>query len=138
MSNQEIVPESQLTCDCCSWALRSAFLLDNLSPSCSALAGSSTVVLDTPLDAPVEDVVVLVSFVDEGIPEELPQVGVVRLVVEPQGLSIVQEDGELVGEATKEKIGGRGHLLLYDPIILLLLGSGLESLPEPQRKYMRT
>jgi len=81
------------------------------------------------LDAPVEDVVILVSFTDEEIPEEFPQVGIVRLVVEPQGPSIVQEDGELVGEATAEEIGRCGHLLLHDPVVLLLLCSGLETLP---------
>ena len=81
------------------------------------------------MNAPVEDVVVLVSFTDEEIPEELPQVRVVRLVVKPQGPSVVQEDCKLVWEATAEKIRGRGHLLLHDPVVLLLLGSGLETLP---------
>lgn len=81
------------------------------------------------MNAPVEDVVVLVSFTDEEIPEELPQVRVVGLVVEPQGSGVVQEDGELVREATAKKIGGRGHLLLHDPVVLLFLCSGLETLP---------
>jgi len=81
------------------------------------------------LNAPVEDVVVLVSFADEEVTEELPQVRVVGLVVESQGPGVVQEDGELVGEATTEKIGRRGHLLLHDPVVLLFLGSSLETLP---------
>ena len=81
------------------------------------------------MNAPVEDVIVLISFADEEVAEELPQVRVVGLVVEPQGPSVVQEDGELVGEATAEKIGRRGHLLLHDPVVLLFLGGGLETLP---------
>lgn len=82
-----------------------------------------------PLDAPVKYVIVLVSFTDEEIPEELPQVRVIRLVVESQGPSVVQENGKLVREATAEKIGGCGHLFLHDPVVLLLLGGGLETLP---------
>ena len=81
------------------------------------------------MDAPVEDVVVLVPFADEEVPEEFPQVRVIRLVIKPQCASVVQKDGELVGEATAEKVGGRGHLLLHNPIVLLLLGGGLETLP---------
>lgn len=81
------------------------------------------------MNAPIENVVVLVSFTDEEIPEELPQVRVVGLVVKSQGPSVVQEDGELVGEATAKKIGGCGHLLLHNPVIFLLLGSSLETLP---------
>ena len=81
------------------------------------------------MDAPVEDIVVLVPFTDEEIPEEFPQVRVIGFVVEPQGPSVVQEDGELVREATAEKVRGSGHLLLHDPVVLLLLGCGLETLP---------
>ena len=82
-----------------------------------------------PLDAPIEYVIVLIPFTDEEIPEELPQVRVVGLVVKPQGPSVIQEDGKLVRKTTAEKIGGCGHLLLHDPIVLLFLGSGLETLP---------
>ena len=85
--------------------------------------------IDVPLDAPVEHVIVLVPFTDEEIPEELPQIGVVRLVVKSQGPSVVQEYGKLVREATAEKIGRSGHLFLHDPVILLLLSGGFETLP---------
>ena len=81
------------------------------------------------MNAPIEDVVILVSFTDEEIPEEFPQVGVIGFVVKPQGPSVVQEDGKLVGEATAKKIGGGGHLLLHNPVVLLFLGSSLETLP---------
>ena len=109
--------------------LGSFLIRGNLPPSCSALARSSTVLLNAPLDTPVKDVVVLISFADEKIAEELPQVRVVRLVIEPQGTSVVQEDGKFVGEATAEEVGWCGHLLLHNPIVLLLLCSGLETLP---------
>ena len=71
-----------------------------------------TIVLNAPLNAPVEDVIALISFTDREVAEELPQVRVVGLVVEPQGPSVVQEDGELVGEAAAENIGRRRHRLL--------------------------
>ena len=85
--------------------LGSFLIRGNLPPSRSALARSSTVLLNFPLDTPVKDVVVLISFADKKIAEELPQVRVVRLVIEPQGMSIVQEDGKFVGEATAGEVG---------------------------------
>jgi len=109
--------------------LWSVVLLNNLSPSCSTFAGPGTIILDAPLNAPIKDVVVLVSFTDEEVPEEFPQVGVIGFVVEPQCPSVVQEYGELIGEATAKKIGGGGHLLLHNPVVLLFLGSSLETLP---------
>jgi len=90
---------------------------------------AAAVLLDAPLDTPVEHVIILIPFTDKEIPEELPQVGVVGLVVEPQGSSVVQEDGKFVRETTTEKVGRCSHLLLHDPIVLLLLCSGLEALP---------
>ena len=85
--------------------------------------------MGAPLDTPVEYVIVLVPFTDEEIPEELPQVRVIGLVVEPQGSGVVQKDGELVWEATTEKIGGGGHLLFHDPVVLLFLCGSFEALP---------
>lgn len=81
------------------------------------------------LDAPVKDVVVLVTFTNEKVTEELAEVRVVRLVIEPQSTGVVEEDAELIGEAAAEQVGGGGHLLLHDAIVLLLLGGSLESLP---------
>ena len=46
------------------------------------LSGSTGIAV-CPLNTPVEDVVVLIPFADEEIPEELPQVRVIRLVVKP-------------------------------------------------------
>jgi hypothetical protein len=81
------------------------------------------------VDGPVEDVVVLERFSDEEITKDLAEVGIVGLIVEAEGSGVVEIDGELVGEAAAEDFGGGGHLLLHDTIVLLLLGSGLQTLP---------
>jgi hypothetical protein len=81
------------------------------------------------VDGPVEDVVVLEALTDEEIAEDLAQVRVVGLVVEAERACVVEIDGKLVGEATAEDLGGRGHLLLHDAVVLLLLGGRFESLP---------
>ena len=81
------------------------------------------------VDSPVEDVVVLESLTHKEIPEDLSKIGIVGLIVEAQGASVVQVDGELVGESTTEDLGRSGHLLLHDAIVLLLLRSSLQALP---------
>lgn len=78
---------------------------------------------------PVEHVVVLKSFANEEITEDLAEVRVIRLVVEAERTSVVQVDGKFVGESTAKNLGGSRHLLLHDAVVLLLLGGGLESLP---------
>lgn len=81
------------------------------------------------VDGPVEHVIVLVGLADEQVAEDLAEVGVVRLVIKTQGASVVEVDGELVGESTAEDLGGRGHLLFHDAVIFLLLGGRLQPLP---------
>lgn len=81
------------------------------------------------VDSPVEDVVVLETLTDEEIAEDLSEVAVVGLVVESERTGVVQVDGELVGEATAKDLGRRGHLLLHDAVIFLLLSSSLQTLP---------
>ena len=81
------------------------------------------------VDGPVEDVVILEGLADEQVPEDLPQVRVIRLVVETQRAGVVQVDGELVGESPAQNLGGGGHLLLHDTVVLLLLGGRLQALP---------
>jgi hypothetical protein len=78
---------------------------------------------------PVEDIVVLETFTNKEIAEDLAEVRVVRLVIEAKGSGVVEVDGKLIREATAENLGGRGHLLLHDTIVLLLLCSSLQSLP---------
>src|SRR4051812_24262450 len=78
---------------------------------------------------PVEDIVVLEAFADEEVTENLAQVRVVWLVVETEGPGVVEVNGELVREAAAKDLGGSGHLLFHDTVILLLLRGSLESLP---------
>lgn len=81
------------------------------------------------VDGPVEDVVILEAFTDEEITEDLAEIRVVGLVVEAKRAGVVEVDGELVGEATAEDLGGSGHLLLHDAVVLLLLSGSLQALP---------
>ena len=74
--------------------------LDNLPPSTSYLrAGALTLLGLGPLDAPVKDVIVLVTPLCEGIAEEFTEVRVVRLVVEAEGDSAVQQQRMLSGRS---------------------------------------
>lgn len=97
------------------------------------LAGSSrgldAAVLVALLDAPVEDIIVLEAFADEQIAEKLAEVRIVGLVVEAESSAVVEENTKLVGESTAQQIGRSRHLLLHDPVVLLLLGGRLETLP---------
>lgn len=81
------------------------------------------------VDRPVKDIVVLETLSHKEVAEDLSEVGVVRLVVKAQGTGIIQVDGKLVGKAAAQDLGGSGHFLFHDPIILLLLRGGFESLP---------
>jgi hypothetical protein len=85
--------------------------------------------LDSLLNRPIENVIVLETFTDEEIPEELAKVRVVGFVVESKRTAVVEVNGEFVGETTAEVFGRSRHLLLHDSVVLLLLGSSLESLP---------
>lgn len=106
------------------------FFLDHLSPSCRGLARTrSGVILGTALHAPVEDIIILISLADKEISEKLAEIGIVGLIIEAEGTSVVKEDPELVGESAAQEIGRGGHLFLHDAIILLLFGSSLETLP---------
>lgn len=106
------------------------FFLHDFAPSHSSLlTGGTALVLGTPLDAPIEDVVILVPFTDEKVSEKLAKVRVVGLVVEAKSTGVIQEDAKLVGEAAAKDVGRSGHLLLHDSIVFLLLGRGLQSLP---------
>lgn len=91
--------------------------------------GNGLGVLLVLVDGPVKDVVVLEALADKEIAEDLAEVAVVGLVVEAERAGVVEVDGELVGEAAAEDLGGSGHLLLHDAVVLLLLGSRLEALP---------
>jgi hypothetical protein len=65
--------------------------------------------LGSGLDRPVKEVIVLESFSDKQVSEELAQVRVVGLVVESKRSGIVEVDGKLVGESSGQALGGGGH-----------------------------
>mgnify|MGYP006976755015 CR=1 FL=1 len=99
-----------------------------LVPVVRRLSDSLSVLLVL-VDGPVKDVVVLESLANKQVTEDLAQVAVVRLVIEAKRPGVVEVDGKLIREATAEHIGGSGHLLLHDTVILLLLGGSLQTLP---------
>jgi hypothetical protein len=79
--------------------------------------------------APVENVVVLITFANEEIAEEFAKVGIVGFVIEAEGTTVVQKDAKLVGETSAKEIGGGSHFFLHDTIVFLLLGCCLQPLP---------
>ena len=99
------------------------------------------------LDRPIEQVVVLETLSDKQVSEELSEVRVVGLVVESKRSAVVEVNGKLVGETSAQALGGGCHFwdisrgfrgkgktigeptLLHDSVVLLLLGSSLETLP---------
>jgi hypothetical protein len=103
------------------------FLLGiSLVSSCLSNGLSILLVL---VDGPIKDVVVLEGFTHEKVTEDLAEVGIVRLVIEAEGASVVQVDSKFIGEATAKDLSGSCHLLFHDTVVFLLLGSGFESLP---------
>lgn len=81
------------------------------------------------VNSPVENIVILESLADEEITEDLAEIAIVGLIVESERSSVVEVNGELVGEAAAKDFGRGGHLLLHDSVVLLLLGSSLQTLP---------
>jgi hypothetical protein len=65
--------------------------------------------LGSGLNGPVEEVIVLESFSDKQVSEQLAEVRVVGLVVESERSAVVEEDGELVGERSCQAFGGSCH-----------------------------
>lgn len=108
---------------------RSTGLLIILRVGLTSSLGNGLGVLLVLVNSPVEDVIVLETLADEEITEDLAEIAVVGLVVEAQRSSVVEVDGELVGESAAKNLGGSSHLLLHDTIILLLLSSSLQTLP---------
>ena len=67
-------------------------MLDNLPPACGHLLTTSTsaAIILHPLDAPINDIVILVAFTNEKVTEELAQVRIVMFVVESECASVVE------------------------------------------------
>lgn len=81
------------------------------------------------IEGPIEDVVVLEPLTREEVTKDLTEIGVVRLVIEMKGASIVQVHSKLIREPTAEDLNGYGHLLLHDLVMLPLFRSSLQALP---------
>lgn len=105
------------------------FLLVLVRSRCIASSRNGLSILLILVDCPVKDVVVLKTLSHKEVAEDLSQIGVVRLVVKAEGAGIIQVNGKLVGKAAAQDLGGSGHFLFHDTIILLLLGGSLEPLP---------
>ena len=109
--------------------MAAAWLLFLLLGLVSGSLGNGLSILLVFVDSPVKDVVILERLTHEQVPEDLAKVGIIRLVVKAKRASVVEVDGKLVGEAAAQDLSGSCHLLLHDSIVLLLLGSRLQSLP---------
>jgi hypothetical protein len=101
-------------------------VLGSLSVGLSLHVGSSPALLllsgsGLALDRPVKDVIVLESLTNKEVSEELSEVRVVGLVVESKGSTVVQVDGEFVGESSAQDLGSSSHL--YSQLYLLAVYS---------------
>ena len=92
-------------------------------------SGNSLGVLLILIDSPVKDIVVLEPFTHKKVTEDLSKIRIIWLVIEAKGTGVVEVDGELIRESAAKDLGGRGHLLFHDTVVLLLLSCSLESLP---------
>lgn len=151
-----VLPSRDSHSGACAWVLvvigkNLASLASRWRSLCSrqsfAHVGSATSSRVALLDRPVEDIVILEALAHEEIAEELAEVRVVRLIVEAQCSAVVEVDAKsagirvrpfhdvsvawdpLVRESTAKELCGRGHLLLHNAVVLLLLGGSLETLP---------
>ena len=59
--------------------------------------------MSTALDGPVENIIVLVIFMDEEIVEKFPQIGVIGLVIKTKSMGVVQKNGKFAGESTTQE-----------------------------------
>mmetsp|Transcript_22320 Transcript_22320/g.46874 ORF Transcript_22320/g.46874 Transcript_22320/m.46874 type:complete len:427 (-) Transcript_22320:824-2104(-) len=78
---------------------------------------------------PVKDVVVLIPGPNKGLPQQVAQVVVVRLVVEPQAPAVVKVRHKLLRKLLAKHFDRRGHLSLADLLVLLFFRGRLEPLP---------
>lgn len=61
--------------------------------------------------------------------QQISQVVVVRLVLKPQVLAVIQKADQLLGKALAQRLAGGGNLLFHDLFILVLLVGCLQILP---------
>ena len=78
---------------------------------------------------PVKVVVVCVTLAEEEDLEHFAQVGIVGLVSEFERAAVLEVGTKLGGISTSQHFNRRGHLLLRNHVVFLLLGRCLEPLP---------
>lgn len=96
---------------------------------CLGAAARTSVLLGVALNTPIKDIIILIAFTNEKITEKLAEIGIIRLIIETESASIIQEDAKLVGEATTKEVSWSSHLFFHYTVIFLLLGRSLETLP---------
>lgn len=96
---------------------------------CLGAAARTCVLLGVALNTPIKDVIILIAFTNKEIAEKLAEVGVIRLIIETESASIIQEDAKLVGETTTKEVSWSSHLFFHYTVVFLLLGCSLETLP---------
>ncbi len=95
--------------------------------TCWLMEGSGSVQIITDLDPRGPKIY---GSYGSGIPHVVQQsVPVVWLLLESEWAAVVEVRGKLAWRSLAQDIDGRGHFLLRDPLILLLLGGGPQSLP---------
>lgn len=93
--------------------------MNNFAPS-----GGGLIVLSVVLSTPIEDVVVLIDFANEGVAEELAKKGVVGLVVKAEGADVAEEDTGLVGKPRRRRsVGAAIFLSIMRPYFCLFVAA---------------
>ena len=78
---------------------------------------------------PVVVIVPLIVLQEEQLPQDLSQEPVVWLVLELQGMDVVEERGYLYGQALTELLHWDVHLLLHYFVVFFLLVVSFDALP---------
>lgn len=65
----------------------------------------------------------------EEVPEELPQVGVVRLLVKSKSATVIEVSCEFCRKAAAKLFNWSRHFLFTDPLVFLAFRGGTKSLP---------
>jgi len=104
----------------------SYYLFPGVAWVCFCLRASAPTKLE---HVPVEDVVVGEALPVEQVSEQLPQVTVVWLLLKSERPTVVEIGGELTRSSLAQHVDWCGHLLLRDPLVLLLLRCSPQALP---------
>jgi len=81
------------------------------------------------LNGPIEHVVVLEALTVKELFEKPLQVSVVGAIFEAQTSAILEIRTEFRGVTLAQLLGASGHFAVHNPLVLLLLSVGLQTLP---------